>query len=274
IIDHDKPNADSIGIDVLAEGVTIANLAIQNGTNWGIRGSRDGTKISGVRVVGVHGNLGGAISIAGNGTQIVASEVRACGPAGILLLGNQVTVKGNVVAQVAAYGVYLEGDEGQIMANKVTTVGYATPYLGIGAHGERNVVSANVLENVGNSLDSAIGLDVVDTDPLVQGNKLVWAGLASLRCIGCNGGKLSLNSVFGSSGAGFLAVYAAPLSPDTTLLVQGNKVAETALHAFALDAFSINPGTGLVATRNSAADSGFGVRRWDCFFVSGRGETL
>jgi len=276
ILDPDVPNAGLIGIFVNgSNGVKISNLTVRNGTSYGIAIVGNGAIVSGVRVLGVRSTTAGAIIVIGNGAQVVLNEVRGCGRDGIQVSGNNGLVKSNTVAQIPRVGIIVNGDQNQVVANKVTSAGFVTPYYGLyvvpGAVGQ-NVVASNVLENIGNAGTNAIGLVVVDTEPTVQANKLIWGGTAQLICSNCNGGKIFLNSMAGSSGPGFLVSSSPVASPAAVLLVQGNKVAQTAQPGFLIQGpGGLSQGAGIEVKQNSAADSGFNVA---CFQATGSGHTF
>jgi hypothetical protein len=277
IIDHDGANAGLPGISIQANDVSISNLTIQNGTDWGILAFGDRTKISGVRVVGVHSTTAGAIEVFGSGTQVVNSEVRGCARHGIALLGDKGIVRGNVVAQVTGMAIFIQGPGGEISANSVATVGSVPSFEGaIRTSGQRNVVASNVVENVGPSGSSPNSLVVSDNHPTVQGNRLTWAGYIDVTCVSCNGGKILLNTILGSPSVGLLVQVPSPTT-EQQLVIQGNSVAATAATGiWAATLAGLPPGGGLRVTRNSVADTGFGTgtSHPDCFLATGSGHVF
>ncbi len=272
IIDHDVPNAGSIGITVSSNAVKISNLTIQNGTNWGISATGSGEVVSGVRVFGVRTPGSGGILVNGNNPQVLLSEVRATAQDGIVVTGSGALIKGNTVSQVTRLGILLNGGAGQVLSNKISNAGVVSPFAGLLALGPGNVVTSNTLENVGSGGTNALGLTVTDNVLSVTSNKLTWAGSASLTCTGCNGGKVAQNVVSGSSGIGLQVVSAPVVSPAAVLAVQGNKVNDAAQQAFLINGpTGLAAGAGIDASLNSATDSGF---LFDCFRVVGSGHTL
>ncbi len=276
ILDPDVPNAGSIGIFVEgANGVKIANLGIRNGTNLGIGVLGNNVFITGVRVVGVHSVDKGAITVVGSGARIISNEVRGCGRDGIFVQGNSSVIRANIVAQIPRMGITAVGDQNQILGNKVANAGFITPYNGLvvqsGTVG-KNVVSFNTLENIGLSFENAIGLYVNDPEPTVQSNKLIWAGQVQITCTNCNGGKVALNTLVGSSATGY-SIGSSPLPvPSDQLLVQGNKVASTFNAGFYIQGpAGLAQGEGIQVLQNVAVDSSF---PYDCFKVTGSGHTF
>jgi hypothetical protein len=275
IIDPDVPNAGSPGISVVASNVTISSLGIQNGTSWGISANATGTKISGVRVVGVHSPSAGAIQVVGDGTRVMASEVRGCSQYGIFLTGNGVIARGNVVTQVVSVGLYLNGVEGEISANTVATAGLVPPYQAILTVGERNIVASNAVENLGQVVALANGVVVMDTEPTVKGNRLTWAGALNVPCLLCNGGRILLNSVVGALGVG-LQVQSSPApGVPEPILVQGNRVSGTRdIGLFATTPPGLAPGAGIRLTQNGVADTGYSIPPFACFRATGSGHVF
>jgi hypothetical protein len=275
IIDPDVPNA---GIGILANGsngVKISNLTVRNGTSYGIAIVGNGAIVTGVRVLGVRSTTAGGVIVIGNGAQVALNEVRGCGRDGITVEGNSNLIKSNTVAQIPRVGIFVFGDQNQVLANKVSNAGFVTPFYGMyvvpNAVGQ-NVVASNVLENIGNNSTSAIGLVVVDTEPTVQANKFIWGGTAQLTCSNCNGGKIFLNSMVGSSGPGFVVSSGPVASPAAVLLVQGNKAADTAQFGFQIAGpGGLTQGAGVEVKQNSASESGYNV---PCFQATGSGHTF
>jgi hypothetical protein len=273
IIDHDVPNAGSIGIRVDgSHGVKISNLTVRNGTNWGIQMAGNNESVSGVRVLGVRIAGSGGIYVGGDGAQVLSNEVRASAEDGIIVIGSTALIRGNTVAQIARTGIMLVGAAGQVVGNKVTSAGFLSPYRGLNVLGTKNTITANILENVGASKSDAVGVFVIDPEPTIVSNTLAWAGVVSASCNQCNGGKIALNSLTGSSHQGyFIASEPAP-TPAAPLTVQGNKASQTAHTAFLIQTPSgLGDGAGINVLQNTASDSG---KEYECFFAMGSGHTF
>jgi hypothetical protein len=261
IIDPDAPNAGS-AIVIQSNGVTVMNLAIRNGQANGIDATANNTMIRGVRVGGLRGP-GVGIATTGTGSQLLQNEVRGSSSGGIMVTGDNAVVKANSVTQISDFGIIVLGNGARVQLNRVSSIGTDTTlasHLGVEVLGNLAQVISNTIENVGLDGLQARGLVVTGTNPLIQGNRLVWAGSASVSCTTCTGGKLLGNAVLGSTDRGF--VIAADASG---FVAQMNRAGDTLAAGFEIS------GTAVGLLQNNAYETGLGQ---DCFGVFGTGHTL
>ncbi len=261
IIDADAPNTGA-GLAIFSNGVKVSGIGVRNGTSFGMIATADNVVFQSVRVVGLHDTTAQGINGFGAGIQILASDVRACSGDGIVVLGSGAIVRGNTVAQVGAAGIEVLGVNAVVQSNKVTASGTDStlgPSRGVAVFGDQATVVSNVIENVGRPFD-AHGLDVGGINPVVQANRLTWAGTATVTCSTCTGGRATTNVVQGSSSDGFVLGADAP-----GFVAQSNRVGDAAGRAFVVI------GTGVAVRQNSATESGVGAA---CFDVSGANHSL
>jgi hypothetical protein len=295
IIDSGPPtNAEGIVIGA-AVGVKVSNLTVQNSAGQGgivASTGADDAVISGVGVIGAASKSG--INLTGNGVQVLSSEVRGCrcgdgtGFAdgtgfGIVIFGNQGTLKGNTVAQGGgAIAAAIVGDGGQVVANKVISFGHVDTsvdgfpiLIGVFASGQTgtggNMVTGNTVENLGpgDSTGSVFGAAMFeDLRPTLSSNRLISAGGIVAECTGCTpGGLVKGNTVTGTP------------TPTTGLIVitdaagltaQQNKLSYTG-GVTVIGNTGLAPGSGVTLLQNTVTETQYSR---DCFEVSGSGHTL
>ena len=202
-----------------------------------------------------HGHLRGLRRLGTSGHRILNNEIRGTAGRGIEFVGTVTNsiVSGNLITQAASDGIFANGDNNQILNNRLVGIGAR----GIVASGRGLAVRGNLVQRAGTT-----GI-YVDGDELdVRANTLASAGPLLVTCTACSSATVAANTTVGSVSVGILASADAP-----GLGVSGNKVSGAFDRAFQLG------GTGIEASLNTATDTGVGATG-DCFDLVGQGIAL
>jgi len=238
------------GMGIRARNVSVKNLTIRNGNRYGIGTVEAGTVLQGLNFIGQDQGFA-SIYVAGTyayGVQIIANEFHS-GGTGILTESYGTVIKGNVMTDMADYGISVLGDGAQISANRIYNAQF-----GIYVNADGPTITLNDVKDT-----RTVGIFTAGSYPTVLRNKVAGSlqdGIVSHCMPNCFGGSVSLNSVVDTSAYGLLVD-----SDSHGLLVQGNILLRTGRGA------SLN-GTGIFASLNRATDVG-AVPDASCFEVFG-----
>ena len=132
-------SGDSVGILILADGVTVENGGVDN-FETGIGGATNDSKIDGIRP---NVNTGDGISLQGNGNDLLNILAKRSGNNGVTVIGNNNWLEGHNDEYNGFDGIHVVGDWNVLFGNLASENRKKGPGAGVFVIGNNNTLEQN-----------------------------------------------------------------------------------------------------------------------------------